>query len=570
MRAKDNMRTAAEVLVDQLRIHGVRHVFCVPGESYLAVLDAFHDSDLAITVCRQEGGACMMAEAIGKVTGRPGVCFVTRGPGATNASPGIHIARQDSTPLVMFVGQVARDMREREAFQELDYRAVFGSMTKWATEIDDPARVPEIVSRAFHTAANGRPGPVVVAIPEDMLIERIAVADAPPFTLIETSPGFFEMKKLAEMLAAARAPIMLLGGSRWSQAACDGVGRFAQKYSLPVCTTFRRGHLFDALHPCYAGDLGIAPNPKLIARIKAADLVILLGGRLGELPSQGYTLFDIPRPQVPFVHVHPGAEELGRVYSPHLAIHSTPTAFAAALENLELPPPYPPPQAGEGRAVRGQAQAAHADYLEWTEEPTEQPGAVNLGAVMVWLRENLPLDAIICNGAGNYSAWIHRFFRMRRFGQHVAPASGSMGYGVPAAVAMKRLYPDRAVVCIAGDGDFLMNGQEFATAVQYALPFTVVIADNGLYGTIRMHQEREYPGRISASELRNPDFCAYARAFGGFGAAVARTEDFPAAFKAAQASGKPAIIRLAIDPEAITPVTTLAKIRAKSLAEKGG
>jgi acetolactate synthase I/II/III large subunit len=557
MRGKDNMRTAAEVLVDQLRIHGVQHVFCVPGESYLAVLDAFHDSDLAVTVCRQEGGAAMMAEAIGKVTGRPGVCFVTRGPGATNASAGIHIAQQDSTPLVMFVGQVAREMRDREAFQELDYRAVFGSMTKWTAEIDDPARVPEIVSHAFHTAANGRPGPVVVAIPEDMLVERIAVADAPPFALIETSPGPAEMRKFAEMLGAARAPIMLLGGSRWSQAASDAVGRFAQKYSLPVATTFRRAHLFDALHPCYAGDLGIGPNPKLLERIKTADLVILLGGRLGELPSQSYTLFDIPRPQVQFVHVHPGAEELGRVYSSNLAIHATPTAFAAALENLDMP-----------RQPRGQAEPAHADYFEWTEKPTEQPGTVNFGAVMVWLRENLPPDAIICNGAGNYAAWIHRFFRMRRFGQHVAPTSGSMGFGVPAAVAMKRLFPERTVVCVAGDGDFLMNGQEFATAVQYGLPFIIIIADNGLYGTIRMHQEREYPGRISATALRNPDFPAYARAFGGFGVSVERTEDFAAAFKEAQASGKPAIIRLKIDPEAITPVTTLAKIRAKSLAEK--
>jgi acetolactate synthase-1/2/3 large subunit len=557
MRAKDNMRTAAEVLVDQLQVHGVRHVFCVPGESYLAVLDAFHDRALDVTVCRQEGGAAMMAEAIGKVTGRPGVCFTTRGPGATNASAGIHIARQDSTPLVMFVGQVARDMREREAFQELDYRAVFGSMTKWATEIDDPARVPEIVSRAFYTAANGRPGPVVVSIPEDMLVERVAVPDAPPFALVETSPGAPDMAKFAQMLAAARAPIMLLGGSRWSQAASDAVGRFAQKYALPVCTTFRRGHLFDALHPCYAGDLGIGPNPKLLDRIKSADLVIMVGGRLGELPSQSYTLFDIPRPQVPFVHVHPGAEELGRVYSPHLPIHATPTAFAAALDSLELP-----------QALRGQAEAAHADYLAWTEKPTEQPGGVNFGAVMVWLRDNLPADAILCNGAGNYAAWIHRFFRFRRFGSHVAPASGSMGYGVPAAVAMKRLNPDRPVICLAGDGDFLMNGQEFATAVQYGAPLIVIIVDNGMYGTIRMHQEREYPGRISATDLRNPDFPAYARAFGGFGVSVERTADFPAAFAQAQASGKPAIIRLAIDPEAITPGMTLAKIRAKSLADK--
>jgi acetolactate synthase-1/2/3 large subunit len=557
MRGKDNLRSAAEVLVDQLRIHGVRHVFCVPGESYLAVLDAFHDSDLTVTVCRQEAGAAIMAEAVGKVTGRPGVCFVTRGPGATNAAHGIHIARQDSTPLVMFVGQVVRETREREAFQELDYRAVFGSMAKWATEIDDAARVPEIVSRVFHTAANGRPGPVVVAIPEDMLVERIAVDDAPPFSAIETSPGLDEMQKFAELLAAARAPVAVLGGSRWSQEACDRMARFAEKYKLPVCTTFRRGHLFDQTHSCYAGDLGIGPNPKLLERIKSSDLVIVIGGRLGELPSQHYTLFDIPRPQHPFVHVHPGAEELGRVYSPHLAINATPTAFTAALETRKF-----------SRAAAGEAKAANADYRAWTDKPTEQPGAVNFGAVMIWLRENLARDAFLCNGAGNYAAWIHRFFRFRRFAQQVAPASGSMGYGVPAAVAMKRLHPERQVICIAGDGDFLMNGQEFATAVQYDLPFTTIVFDNGMYGTIRMHQEREYPGRISATDLRNPDFAAYARAFGGFGVSVERTEDFPAAFRAAEASGKPAIVRLAIDPEAITPGTTLAKIRARAVAEK--
>ncbi|MFZ2079571.1 MAG: thiamine pyrophosphate-binding protein [Xanthobacteraceae bacterium] len=557
MRGKDNLRSAAEVLVDQLRIHGVRHAFCVPGESYLAVLDAFHDSDLTVTVCRQEGGAAIMAESFGKVTGRPGVCFVTRGPGATNAAHGIHIARQDSSPMVMFVGQVARDTREREAFQELDYRAVFGSMAKWVTEIDDPARVPELVSRAFHTAANGRPGPVVVAIPEDMLVERIAVDDAPPFTAVETSPGPAEMQRFAELLSGARAPIVVLGGSRWSQQACDRMAAFAKKHVLPVCTTFRRGHLFDQTHPCYAGDLGIGPNPKLLERIKSSDLVIAVGGRLGELPSQHYTLFDIPGPQMPFVHIHPGAEELGRVYSPQLSINATPTAFTGALENLTF-----------ARVPAGDAKTAHADYLAWTEHPTEQPGAVNFGAVMVWLRENLAPDAIICNGAGNYSAWIHRFFRFRRFGQQVAPVSGSMGYGVPAAVAMKRLYPERQVVCIAGDGDFLMNGQEFATAVQYNLPFTTIVFDNGMYGTIRMHQEREYPGRISATELRNPDFPGYARAFGGFGVSIERTEDFSKAFRDAEASGQPAIIRLAIDPESITPGTTLAKIRAKALAEK--
>src|SRR5215813_10654941 len=555
MRANDGTRTAAEVLVDQLIVNGVRHVFCVPGESYLAALDAFHDRDIAVTVCRHESGAAIMAEAHGKLTGRPGVCFVTRGPGATNASPGIHIARQDSTPLVVFVGQVARCMREREAFQEIDYRAMFGSMTKWATEIDDPARIPEIVSRAFYTAANGRPGPVVVSLPEDMLTERVAVDDAVAYLPIETSPGRAEMTRFAELLSAAPSPILILGGSRWSQEASDRVARFAEKFAVPVCTTFRRLHLFDALHPCFAGDLGIGPNPKLVERINSSDLVVLIGGRMGELPSQSYTLFDIPNPQMKFVHVHPGAEELGRVYSPTLPINATPTAFTAALENLEVP-----------GSPRGDAEAAHAEYLSWTEAPTEQPGSVNLGAIMVWLREYLRDDAIVCNGAGNYAAWIHRFFRFRRFGQHIAPASGSMGYGVPAAVAMKRLYPERPVVCIAGDGDFLMNGQEFATAVQYDLPFVTVIADNGIYGTIRMHQEREYPGRIVATDLRNPDFVAYALAFGGYGAVVEKSTDFPAAFAAARASGKPSIIHLKIDPEAITPSTTLSAIREKSLA----
>ena len=332
----------------------------------------------------------MMAEAVGKATGQPGVCFVTRGPGATNASPGIHIARQDSTPLVVFVGQVARDMRAREAFQEIDYRAMFGSMTKWATEIDDPARIPEIVSRAFYTAANGRPGPVVVSLPEDMLTERVGVDDATAYVPVETSPGLAEIAKFAELLGAAQSPILILGGSRWSQEASDGVARFAEKFALPVCTTFRRLHLFDALHPCYAGDLGIGPNPRLVDRITSSDLVVLIGGRMGELPSQSYTLFNIPRPQMKFVHVHPGAEELGRVYSPTLPINATPTAFAAALENLEVP-----------GSPRGGVEAAHAEYLSWTEAPTEQPGGVNLGAIMVWLREYLPDDAIVCNGAGN-------------------------------------------------------------------------------------------------------------------------------------------------------------------------
>ena len=559
MRAKDNMRTAAEVLVDQLIVNGIRHVFCVPGESYLAVLDAFHDRDIEVTVCRHEAGAAFMAEAVGKATGQPGICFVTRGPGSTNAAHGIHIAHQDSTPMIMFVGQVARDMKGRDAFQELDYAAAFGGIAKWATEIDDPARVPEIVSRAFYTATGGRPGPVVIGLPEDMLTERIAVPNAPAFEPVETWPGATDMMKLQKMLWAAERPVLLLGGSRWSVAAHAAIARFAERFALPVATTFRRGALFDALHPCYAGDLGIGPNPKLIERIKAADLVLLVGGRLGEMPSQSYTLFDIPGPQTTFVHVHPGAEELGRVYKPHLAIHAAPTAFAAAAEGLQPP-----------NEIKWEAgtKTAHADYLAWTEQPTEQPGGVNLGAVMVWLRENLPEDAVLCNGAGNFASWVHRFFRFRRFAQHIAPTSGSMGYGVPAAIGIKRLYPERTVVRIAGDGDFLMNSQEYATAAQYDLPVITVIADNGLYGTIRMHQEREYPGRVSATVLKNPDFVAYARAFGGFGVLVDKTADFPKAFRAAQKSGKPAVIQLKIDPDAITPAMTLAKIGAAARAKQ--
>jgi acetolactate synthase-1/2/3 large subunit len=557
MRANDGTRTAAEVLIDQLLIHGVRHVFCVPGESYIAALDAFYGRDIAITVCRHESGAAIMAEAFGKATGRPGICFVTRGPGATNAAAGLHIARQDSTPLILFVGQIARDMREREAFQELDYRAVFGSIAKWATEIDDPVRIPELVSRAFYTATAGRPGPIVIALPEDMLVERIAVPDAPGFEPVEIWPGAADMSRLQKLLWAAQRPIVLLGGSRWSQRAVEAVTRFAERFALPVATTFRRAHLFPPEHACYAGDLGIGPNPKLLARVRDADVIVLIGGRLGELPSQGYTLLDVPAPRQTFVHVFPGVEELGRVYRPHLAINAAPTAFAAALEALQ--PPRDPPW-------REDTPHAHADFLAWTGKPTAVPGAVNLGEIIVALREQIPADAVICNGAGNFSVWVHRYARYRRYGTQLAPISGSMGYAVPAAVAMQRLDPDRVVIAFAGDGDFLMTGQEFATAVQYQLPVIVVVVDNGMYGTIRMHQERHYPGRVVATDLRNPDFAAYARAFGGFGVTVEKTADFIPAFQTARASRLPAILHLKVDPEALTPSMSLSAIRAKAQA----
>ena len=557
MRANDGSRTAAEVLVDQLVIHGARQVFCVPGESYIAALDAMVERPVEVTVCRQESGACMMAEAVGKLTGRPGICFVTRGPGATNASAGLHIAQQDSTPLILFVGQIAREFRGREAFQELDYRAVFGSIAKWVTEIDDPARMPELISRAFHTATSGRPGPVVIALPEDMLVERVIAADAPPCEPVDTSPAPADMRRLQTLLNDAQRPIALLGGSRWSKTACAAMQRFAERFMLPVATTFRRAHLFDAFHPCYAGDLGIGPNPKLLARVKDSDLVILIGGRLGEMPSQAYTLFDIPGPQQTLVHVHPGAEELGRVYRPALAIHATPSAFATALDALARP---------EKVAWSVATPAAHAEFIEWTAKPAQVPGAVNLGEIIAGLRDTLPQDTIICNGAGNFSIWVHRFWRYRRYGTQLAPIAGSMGYGVPAAIAAKRLMPERTVLAFAGDGDFLMTGQELATAVQYELPVVIVIADNGMYGTIRMHQERHYPARVIATELKNPDFAALARAYGGFGATVEKTADFTAAFQAAVASGKPAVIHLKVDPQAITPALTLDGIRKAAQA----
>jgi acetolactate synthase I/II/III large subunit len=546
-------RSGGQILVDQLMVHGVTDAFCVPGESYLAVLDALHDAAVRVTVCRQEGGAGMMAEAAGKLTGHPGICFVTRGPGATNAAPAVHIAHQDSTPMILFVGQVERGMTGREAFQELDYRAVFGSMTKWTVEIDDAARIPEIISRAFHVATAGRPGPVVIALPEDVLTDMAEVADAAPYSATETHPSLLQTIDLQKRLWAAKAPIALLGGSRWSEQAVARFARFAERFDLPVAVTFRRQMLFPADHRCFAGDLGIGPNPKLLARIKAADLVLLVGGRLSEMPAQGYTLLGIPEPGVQLVHVHPDAGELGRVYHPALAINATPTGFAAALETVH--PPQVIPWAGA-------AAQAHGDYLAWSDPASVTiPGPLQMGEVMAHLTATLPADAVLCNGAGNYATWVHRFWPFRAHGTQLAPTSGSMGYGVPAAVAAKRLRPEATVVAFAGDGCFLMNGQEFATAVQHGLAIIVILIDNGMYGTIRMHQEREYPGRVSATALTNPDFAAYATAFGGHGETVRTTAEFGPALARAMASGKPAILHCLLDPEAITPTRTLSQIR---------
>ncbi|WP_375575519.1 thiamine pyrophosphate-binding protein [Paracidovorax oryzae] len=556
--AAATLRTGGQILVDQLILHGVRQLFCVPGESYLAVLDALHDADIAVTVCRQEGGAAMMAEAQGKLTGRPGICFVTRGPGATNASAGIHIAHQDSTPLIVFVGQVAREALGREAFQELDYGAVFGTMAKWVVQVDDARRLPELLSRAFHVATSGRPGPVVVALPEDMLTDAVQAADALPHAVAETHPGPDVLRELARRLASAERPVAILGGSRWSEAAVRDFAAFAEAWSLPVYCSFRRQMLFPASHRCYGGDLGLGANPKLLARIRDSDLVLLVGGRLSEVPSQGYTLLDLPVPAQPLVHVHADADELGRLYRPAQAIHATPQAFTAALAAVR-------PE-GDVRPAAHVA-GARADYLAWSDPaPIRIPGPLQMGEVMRHLREVLPPDTIFCNGAGNFATWVHRFWPFTAFASQLAPTSGSMGYGLPAGVGAKRLWPQREVVVFSGDGDFLMHGQEFATAVQYGLPVIVVLLDNGMYGTIRMHQEREYPGRVSATQLRNPDFRAYAQAFGGHGERVERTEDFAPALARARASGLPSVLHCLLDAEAITPTGTLAGIRGAAQA----
>ncbi len=553
------LRTGGRLIVDQLLVHGVTDVFCVPGESYLAVLDALHDADVRITICRQEAGASMAAEAVGKLTGRPGICMVTRGPGATNAAHGIHVAMQDSTPMIMFVGQIETGMRERDAFQELDYRAAFGGLAKWVTEIDDAARIPELISRAFHVATSGRPGPVVIALPEDMLVQTADVPDAPPFRQVETHPGLTMMAELQKRLWAAEKPMVIVGGSRWSEAATERLKRFVERFDLPVATTFRRQSLFPATHPNFAGDGGLGMSADLEASIRAADLVLVVGDQMSEASTKSYTLLPIPGDGKRLIHVHPDPGELNRTYATALPINASPEAFMAAAEGLQ--PPNAIRWSAWTRAINERAVAQSA-------QPTRAPGDLQMSEVMIWLRNHLPEDAIITNGAGNYAIWIHRFYHFRKYGTQLSPTSGSMGYGVPAAVAAKRLNPGTPVVSFAGDGCFLMNGQEFATAVQYDLPMIVVVVDNGMYGTIRMHQEREYPGRVSGTELKNPDFAAYARAFGGHGETVRKTSEFAAAFQRCEASGKPSIIHCIVDPDGITPARTLSAIRKESLAKQ--
>ncbi|WP_172965616.1 thiamine pyrophosphate-binding protein [Agrobacterium sp. FDAARGOS_525] len=555
MTAAGMKRTGGQLIVEALKANGVSRVSCVPGESYLAVLDALYESGIETVVCRQEGGAAMMADTWGRLTGEPGICMVTRGPGATNASAGLHIARQDSIPMILFIGQVQRDAREREAFQEVEYRRAFTEFAKWVGEIDDARRIPEFVTRAFAVATSGRPGPVVLTLPEDMLVEEVEAPEAKPYTPVEAHPGLSQMAAFAKMLGEAKRPVFIAGGTRWSEESVTGFKAFAEKHKLPVGCSFRRQMLFDHLSPSYAGDVGIGINPALAREIKEADLVVLLGGRLSEMPSSGYTLLDIPYPSQKLIHIYPEAEELGRVYRPDLAICASPNDFVAALASIDL--------AGNA-AWADRTASMHEAYLKWSTAPQTGPGAVQMGPIMDWIEANVAEDAIFTNGAGNYATWLHRFHRFRRFHTQSAPTSGSMGYGLPAAVAAKHLFPEREVICFAGDGCFMMHGQEFITAVRYGLPIITVLVNNGTYGTIRMHQEREYPGRVSGTDLVNPDFNAFAKAYGGHGETVERTQDFAAAFERARASGKPAIIEVKLDAEAITPTRTLTQIRTRS------
>jgi acetolactate synthase-1/2/3 large subunit len=544
-------RSGGRILVDQLVVHGVDLAFGVPGESYIAVLDALLDSPIRYVTTRHEVGAANMADAYGKLTGRPGICFVTRGPGATHASGGVHTAFQDSTPLLLLIGQVARADMERDAFQEIDYRQMFGPMAKWVAQIDDATRIPELVARAFHVATSGRPGPVVLALPEDMLTDEVNAADAVHYTPAQASPTEADLARVRDVLTTAERPLVVVGGSPWSDEAHDTLIAWAEASRLPVASGWRNEGHVDNTSSVYVGHLGLGPDPRLARRAREADVIVAIGARLGDIESGGFSYFEIPTPRQRLIHVLPDPEGLGRVLQPDVAIVSSPASFAVALQTLD---PLPAPWSAE-------TERARADYLDNLGHVPRDGAGVDMGDVMAWLRARLPEDATITNGAGNFSVWAHRFYEFRRYGTQLAPQSGAMGYGVPAAIAAKLVHSERIVVCIAGDGDFSMTGQELVTAVQYGAPVVVLVVDNGMLGTIRMHQERHYPGRVSGTDLVNPDFAALAKAYGGHGELVERTEDVGPAFERALASGLPAVLQLVVDPEAITPRQTITQIR---------
>jgi acetolactate synthase-1/2/3 large subunit len=555
------LRTGGELIVDALLAQGADTVFCVPGESYLDVLNALHAQQGAMRVvaCRHEGAAAFMAEAQGKLTGRPGICMVTRGPGATNASIGVHTAFQDSTPMILLIGQVGRDMIEREAFQEIDYRRMFGPFTKWVAQIDDAARVPEFMARAYSVAMSGRPGPVVLALPEDMLTDTAMPLAVPRVEVPEAHPAPDAMQRLHARLAAAERPLLLLGGPGWRPQARAAIERFAVQNALPVACAFRRQDLFDNRHPNYVGEVGIGVNPELAQAVREADLLIAVGTRLGEIVTSGYTLLNVPLPRQQLVHVLPCAEELGRVYQPAVSILSAVSPFAEAAVMLPAVDAAAPRQAWRDRL--------RANYARYT-TPAAREAALDPARVIQALGDTLAPDAILTNGAGNYSAWAHRYYPFSRPNTQLAPTSGAMGYGVPAAIAAKLQHPSRQVVCLAGDGCFLMTSQELATVKRHDLAIVFIVFNNGMYGTIRMHQEMHYPGRPIGTDLCNPDFVRYAQSFGLQAERVARTEEFAPALQRALAAGGAALIELAIEPEILTPRATLSELREKALQQQ--
>ncbi len=539
-------RSGGRILVDALRVHGVDRLFCVPGESYLDVLDALYDyPEIAVVVAKHEGAAANMAEADGKLTGRPGICFVTRGPGATHASVGVHTAFQDSTPMILFVGQVAREARGREAFQEVEFSQMFAPLAKWTAEIDTADRIPEFVLRAFQIATSGRPGPVVLALPEDVLVETTPAADTLRYCPVQASPKPRDVEAVGTELERAKRPLLILGGSRWSDEGCAALAAFAQANAVPVLASFRRQDLIDNRHPCYAGHLSLGLPPFLQNRVRGADLVIALGSRLGDVTTFGYTVLKPPRIPQRLVHIHPDPHELGRVYQPDLAINASPSL--CAIELAKLKPVSDPPW-------RSTTEEARREYEQFAARPAKAPSeGVDLAAVVSYLSGLLPPDAMIANGAGNFTIWVHRFFTYKQPHTELAPTSGSMGYGLPASVAAKLRHPDRTVVCFAGDGDFLMYPQELATASQNGAAIIVLVVNNGMYGTIRMHQERRFPGRVSATDLASPDFVALAHSLGACAERVESTDAFAGAFDRALHAGRPALLELSVDRDQITP-----------------
>lgn len=545
-------RHGGKILADQLAIEGVERVFSVPGESFLAALDGLYDSGIQNVVCRQEGGAAMMAEAHGKLTGTPGVLFVTRGPGATNASSGIHVAMQDSTPMVVFVGQIDIGHRDREAFQEVDYKRFFSPLAKWVAEVDRTDRLPEYIARAFQIAQSGRPGPVVLALPENMLSAEADVPDRPKVRIASQTATNRDAHLIGKALAEAERPLIIAGGAGWSAAAQRDLEKFAAAWDVPVAVSFRRQDYIDNRHHCYAGDLNVGINPALATRMQGADCLLVLGGRLGDIATAGYTLLDPAAHGKVLLHVHPDPDEPGHIYAPDIAVAARSDSMLAQLVSLT------PPARPVWSAWRA---AARSDYEAWL-APKETPGPVKMEQIVPWLSEALPEDAILTNGAGNYAAFLHRYFTYKQMHTQLAPTSGSMGYGFPASIAAKLEHPARDVICFAGDGCFQMTCNEMSTAIQHGAAVIVIVVNNGKYGTIRMHQEKHYPARVSGTQIANPDFAALARSYGGWGATVKRTEEFAAAFEEAMAAGTLAVIELQLDDEVLSTGMTLSETRA--------